>query len=141
MSPPKKQTAGGRRPYMRSMDGWWWRQDPFFVRYMIREATALIVAAYALVLLAGVWALAEGEATWNIWLAAMRNPVSIALHAGLLVGMIYHSYSWFDIMPKTMPVVFVRGKRVAATTITILGVAAAIAASAALFGFAWMLAP
>ena len=45
--------AGERRPYQRSMDGWW-RRDPFFMRYMAREATALIVALYAVVLLVGV---------------------------------------------------------------------------------------
>ena len=78
----------GRRPYTRSMNGWW-RRDPFFVRYMIREATALIVAAYAIVLLAGVLALAQGEAAWIGWLAAMRNPFSIALNVLMLLGMIF----------------------------------------------------
>jgi fumarate reductase subunit C len=28
------------------MDGWW-KKNPFFVEYMIHEATALFVAAYA----------------------------------------------------------------------------------------------
>ena len=130
----------GRRPYTRSMNGWW-RRDPFFVRYMIREATALIVAAYAIVLLAGVLALAQGEAAWNGWLAAMRNPFSIALNVLMLLGMIYHSYSWFEIMPKTMPAMFVGGKRVAAATITMLGLAAAVIAAAVVFGIARMLAP
>jgi fumarate reductase subunit C len=130
----------GRRPYVRSMAGWW-RRDPFFVRYMIREATALVVAAYAIVLLAGVLALAQGEASWNAWLAAMRSPLSIALNLLMLLGMIYHSYSWFDIMPKTMPPLFVGGKRVAAATITKLGWAAAAVAAAAMFAIARMLAP
>ena len=48
-----------RRPYVRSMDGWW-RRDPFFIRYMIREATAVLVVAYAAVLLLGVVRLAPG---------------------------------------------------------------------------------
>ena len=130
----------GRRPYTRSMNGWW-RRDPFFVRYMIREATALIVAAYAIVLLAGVLALAQGEAAWIGWLAAMRKPFSIALNVLMLLGMIYHSYSWFEIMPKTMPAMFVGGKRVAAATITMLGLAAAVIAAAVVFGIARMLAP
>jgi fumarate reductase subunit C len=130
----------GRRPYLRSMNGWW-RRDPFFVRYMIREATALIVAAYAIVLLAGVLALAQGEAAWNGWLTAMRSPFSIALNLLMLFGMIYHSYSWFEIMPKTMPALFVGGKRVAAATITMLGLAAAVIAAAVVFGIARMLAP
>ena len=130
----------GRRPYMRSMDGWW-KRDPFFVRYMIREATALIVAAYALVLLAGVLCLAQGEAAWNGWLAQMRTPVSIVLHVLMLVVMSYHTYSWFEIMPKTMPAIFVGGKRVSATTITMSGLAAAVGASAVMFAVAWMLRP
>ncbi len=130
----------GRRPYMRPMNGWW-RRDPFFVRYMIREATALIVAAYAIVLLAGVLCLSQGEGAWNGWLAAMRSPVSIVLHVLMLVAMIYHTYSWFEIMPKTMPAMFVGGKRVAAATITMSGLAAAVVAAVALFVVVWMLRP
>ena len=130
----------GRRPYVRSMSGWW-RRDPFFVRYMIREATALIVALYALVLLAGALCLSAGEGAWNGWLAMLRSPVSIAVHVLMLAAMIYHTYSWFEIMPKTMPAVFVGGRRLAATTITILGLAAAVAATVALFVVVWMLGP
>jgi fumarate reductase subunit C len=122
------------------MNGWW-RRDPFFVRYMIREATALIVAAYALVLLAGVLCLSQGAAAWNVWLAQMRNPVSILLHVLMLVVMIYHTYSWFEIMPKTMPAMYVGGKRVSASTITISGLAAAVAAAAAMFAVVWLLRP
>jgi len=138
MSLPRNEAVSGRRPYMRSMNGWW-RRDPYFVRYMIREATALIVAAYALVLLAGTLCLSQGEVAWNGWLAAMRSPLSVALHVLMLVAMIYHSYSWFEIMPKTMPVMFVGGKRVAAATITMVGLAAAVAAALALFVVAWLL--
>ena len=50
-----------RRPYVRSMDGWW-RKNPFFVEYMIHEGTALFVAAYAAILLTGLVRLAQGEA-------------------------------------------------------------------------------
>ncbi len=140
MSSLRNEAASGRRPYMRSMEGWW-RRDPFFVRYMIRETTALIVALYALVLLAGALCLSQGEAAWNGWLAAMRSPVSIALHLLMLVAMIYHSYSWFEIMPKTMPAVFVGGKRVTAATITMIGLTAAAATSLALFAVVRMLRP
>jgi fumarate reductase subunit C len=119
----------------------WWRRDPFFVRYMIREATALVVGLYAIVLLAGALCLAQGEAAWDGWLAVMRSPVSVALHLLLLVGMSYHTYSWFEIMPKTMPPLYWRGKRVAASTITSAGLAAAAAAALALFCFALIFAP
>jgi fumarate reductase subunit C len=130
----------GRRPYVRPMSGWW-RRDPFFVRYMLREATALIVALYAIVLVAGTVSLSQGEAAWNRFLAVLGSPASIALHVVILLAMIYHTYSWFEIMPKTMPAVYVGGKRLAATTITLAGLAAALVATVALYLIARMLRP
>ena len=127
--------AGASLPYVRPMKRWW-RRDPFFVRYMVREATALGVGAYAIVLTVGIVRLAQGETAWNGWLDMLRTPWAMLLHAVLLAAMIYHAWSWFDIMPKTMPMLFVGGRRVAASTITRLGWAAAVVASIALFAFA-----
>ena len=123
------------RPYVRPMQGWW-RRDPFFVRYMVREATALGVLAYAIVLTIGVVRLAQGEAAWNRWLAALQTPGSMLLHGVLLVAFVIHAKSWFEIMPKTMPMIFVGGRRVAASTITRSGWAATVLASVALFALA-----
>jgi fumarate reductase subunit C len=132
-----RQAQQRARPaFQRPMRGWW-RRDPFFVRYMWREATAFAVAAYALLLTVGVACLSQGESAWNTWLDTLRSPVSIILHGVLLMAMIIHAKSWFEIMPKTMPPVYVLGKRLSAVTITRAGWAAAIAASALLFGIAW----
>lgn len=119
----------------------WWRRDPFFMRYMLREATAIAVAVYAIVLCVGVVRLAQGEAAWNGWLAALRSPWSLGLHAVLLIAMFIHAKSWFEIMPKTMPIIVVGGRRLAAATITRLGWAAAVVASLLLFGLAGWWAP
>ena len=54
----------------------WWRRDPFFVRYMVREDTAVAVLVYAVVLTVGAVRLAQGEAAWNGWLAALRSPIA-----------------------------------------------------------------
>jgi fumarate reductase subunit C len=113
------------------MDGWW-RRDPFFVRYMIREATAVFVAVYALVLLFGLVRLSQGEIAYEAWLEALRSPLSIGFHVILLVAFVYHTWSWFDIMPKTMPMIFVGGKRIQPATITNAGLVVA-AACCALF--------
>ncbi|MEI6303235.1 MAG: fumarate reductase subunit C [Betaproteobacteria bacterium] len=122
-----------RRPYVRSMDGWW-RRDPFFVRYMAREATAVFVVAYALVLLVGVLRLSQGEAAFNAWLAALRSPLSVAFHVFLLAIFVYHTWSWFRIMPKTMPLILPDGRRLKPGLITGAGLAAA--ALLCLAGFA-----
>ena len=128
--------AEARPPYIRPMRGWW-RRDPFFVRYMVREATALAVLAYAIVLTVGVVRLGQGQAAWDHWLDALRSPGSLLLHALLVVAMIVHAQSWFEIMPKTMPMLFVGGRRVAASTIMRAGWAATVLASVALFTLAW----
>lgn len=124
-----------RGPYVRPMRGWW-RRDRFFVRYMVREATAVAVAAYAVVLAVGVVRLAQGEAAWNAWLNALQTPWAMALHLVLLLAFAVHAKSWFEIMPKTMPFIDVGGRRVAPRTITLAGWAATVLASALLFALA-----
>ena len=117
------------------MDGWW-RRDPFFIRYMAREATAPFVAAYAIVLLAGIVSLAYGADAYEDWLEALGSPGWIVAHVILVAVFAYHTYTWFQIMPKTMPAVVVRGRKLAPEAITFAGIAAAVIASLAL----WVLA-
>lgn len=128
--------TGARRPYTRTMTGWY-KRDRFFVRYMWREATALMVMAYAVVLMFGVLRLSQGPAAFEGWLAALRNPISLAAHAVMLAAMIYHAYTWFEIMPKTMPAMHSGGKRVPEATITRVGMVAAVVTNLALLALAW----
>ncbi|POZ62248.1 fumarate reductase subunit C [Chromobacterium alticapitis] len=125
-----------RKPYVRPMEGWW-KQNPYFIEYMIHEGTALFVAGYAFVLLFGLWRLSQGEAAWNGFIAALHSPLSILFHLILLLMIGYHSYTWFKIMPRTLPPVIVGGKRVAAAAITAGGFAATLLASLALLGIVW----
>lgn len=125
-----------RKTYLRPMSGWWTR-DPFFLRYMLREATSVAVAVYAIVLTVGVVRLAQGEAAWNGWLVALRTPASLLLHAVLLLAMVVHARSWFEIMPKTMPIIRIGGKRLAQPTITRIGWVAALLATLVLWALAW----
>jgi fumarate reductase subunit C len=132
--------ATARRGYLRPM-GAWWRRDPFFMRYMVREATALAVLVYAIVLAVGVVRLAQGEAAWNGWLEALRSPAALLLHVVLLVAMVVHAKSWFEIMPKTMPMLFAGGRRLPAERITRTGWALAALASLVLLALAWWWRP
>jgi fumarate reductase subunit C len=125
-----------RGPYVRSMHGWW-RRDPFFVRYMLREATAVGVLIYAVILTFGVVRLAEGGTAWNGWLAALRSPWAVLLHLVLFVSMVFHALTWFEIMPKTLPAIFIGGRRLSAATITMSGWTATAVASIALLALAW----
>ena len=127
-----------RRPYVRSMAGWW-RKNPYFIEYMVHEGTAFFVAAYALILLASIFILGQGEAAWTRWLGFLTSPMSIVIHVLLLVAMLYHTWTWFNIMPRTLPPILVNGQRVSAATITRSGLAVAAFASLIVFAiFAWL---
>ena len=90
------------RPYLRPVEPLWWAHPPYLA-YTLREATGLAVAGYALVLLAGLISLARGEAAYESWLNFLKSPWSLALHLLFLIGMVAHAWTWFEIMPKTMP--------------------------------------
>jgi fumarate reductase subunit C len=127
------------RGYVRPMRAWW-KRDPFFVAYMARELTAFAVLAYSIVLAVGLVRLSQGEAAFNGWLAAVRSPLGWVVHAVFLVSFVVHSKSWFEIMPKTMPMMFVGGKRVPGSTITRTGFVLAIVCTVALLFVAkWVL--
>jgi fumarate reductase subunit C len=81
----------------------WWARNPFLFRYMIREWSSLLIVLYALVLLWGLYDLNQGETSWNAWLAAMASPPFVLFHLVTVVVVLYHSYTWFRVMPKTIP--------------------------------------
>jgi len=119
------------RTYVRPMAGWW-RKNPFFVRYMIREASAPLFYAYALWLLCGIVALARGPATYASWWSYATHPLAILLNLVLLVFAVYHTWTWFSVLPKTTPDIDVPPRLLIGA-----GIAAAAIASAVLFCFVW----
>ena len=129
-----------RHPYVRPMDGWWWR-NTYYMHYMAREVTAVFVVAYAVVLLVGLVRLSQGEAAFDGWLLALQSPLSLVFHLVVLATLIYHTCSWFKTMPLTMPVMFVGGKQVQPGVITGTGIAAAVVACLAVLSLVWRMNP
>jgi len=104
----------------------WWKRDPYFIRYLAMEATSILVAVYALILLIGLFRLSQGELAYNGWLEALKSPMSIGLHALILLVFIYHTWSWFKVMPKTLPALYLGGTKVPQSVITWAGVLLAV---------------
>jgi fumarate reductase subunit C len=121
-----------RRTYVRPMDGWW-KRDPFFLVYMAREVTSIFVVAYAGILLVTVLRLAEGEASFDRWVDVLRSAPMVLVHVLLLIVFVYHTFSWFQTMPKTMAPLVVAGRKVPACAISAAGFAASLVASVVLF--------
>ena len=128
------------RPYVRPMTGWWWR-NAYYRAYMMREASSVFVAAYALVLLFGLARLAQGRAAFDGWRESLVSPWAVAFHVVALAFFFFHAWTWFAVMPKTMPVVRVGGNRVSDRTIVAAGAVAAVVVSTALFTVVWWTRP
>lgn len=126
------------RSYARPM-GAWWRRNPFYGWYMLRELSCVFVTAYAVVLLVGLARLAEGRAAFDAWRATLASPWSLGFHMVALVLVLYHSWTWFKVMPKTLPFIRVGGRRLGDRTIIASGVAAAVLSSLVVLAGIWWL--
>lgn len=94
-----------RRPFVREVPRTrWYLRHPRYMRYMAREVTCIFIAIYTVILIVGIARLAEGQAAYEGFLQALRTPGSIAFHIAALVFSIYHSFTWFNLAPKAMPV-------------------------------------
>ena len=114
------------RPYIRPVETLWWARPPYLA-YTLREATGVAVLGYALVLLTGVVSLANGERAYNVWLDFLKSPWSLSLHVLFLIGMIAHTWTWFRILPKTLPRLVIGRRILPQIRVTAAGVAVAAA--------------
>ncbi len=122
-----------RRPFVRELSktGWWLAQ-PRYVRYMLREISALFIGLYTIVLVIGLLQLSRGEAAYENYLAVVQGPVGLAVAVVTMIFAIYHTYTWFQVTPKAMPLVVV-GKRVPGALIVVAHWLGFFAVSAALW--------
>jgi fumarate reductase subunit C len=90
----------------------WYRRNPRFLAYILREGTSVFVALYALILLCGLTALSAGPESYDRWLAFLASPLSVLLHILILAAAVYHTYTWFQVAPKAAPPLVLGGKPV-----------------------------
>lgn len=119
------------KTYVRPMSGWW-KRNPYYLWYMLREASCVFITVYALILLWGLRRLSQGEVRFEDWLESLSTPKSLAFHAIALPLVLYHAWTWFKVMPKTMPYT-----RTPNGVIIASGIAASVLCSAVVFVAVW----
>jgi fumarate reductase subunit C len=126
------------RTYVRPMKGWW-RRNPYFMKYMVREGSSVFLAIYALILLVGLVRLLQGRPEYEAWRASLANPLSILFHVLALLTVGYHAYTWWKVAPKTAPDLRVGGKPIPDLWIAAGGWAATLGASIVVYAIVrWM---
>ncbi|MGN1393738.1 MAG: fumarate reductase subunit C [Succinivibrionaceae bacterium] len=89
-----------RKPYVRPVKANWWTEKKFYVAYMLREATSVLGLFVALELMFIIAAPVLGINPR----AFIANPVIILLNIVSLVAVLYHAYTWYNLMPKAVRV-------------------------------------
>ena len=128
------------KTYVRPMGSWWLR-NPFYRWYMVRELTCLFITAYAVILMWGLLRLVQGRPEFDAWRESLATPWAIGFHVVALLFVTYHAWTWFKVMPKTLPFISIAGRRLSDRTIIALGMAGAIVASALVFLAVFLGAP
>jgi len=93
------------KPYVREIPKRTWylakRRD---IHHMLQESTSLFIGVYALLLIWGLGALAEGKLAFQVYLESLSSPLSLGFHWLVLIITLFHSVSWFNVTPKAMPI-------------------------------------
>lgn len=96
-----------RSPYPQKFSrAGWWLQQPRYVRYMMREISAAFIGAYALLLIVGLYRLSQGRAAYDNFLADAHGAAGQAFAAVTIVFALYHTYTWFQVTPRAMPLTY-----------------------------------
>jgi fumarate reductase subunit C len=92
-----------RKPYVREETYRWIFRHPRYLRYMAREFSCLFIGAWTLMMVWGLKQLADGPAAWTAFLECLKSPASVVFHVLALGFAAYHSYTWFKLTPKALP--------------------------------------
>ncbi len=120
-----------RRPFHRPQPRRWWAQKPYRA-YTLRELSGVAVAAYGAILLAGLFCVWRGPDAYAAYRRILASDWSFGLHLVLLAAVLWHVVTWFQILPKTMPKLIVRGRQLPPRQMTAIALLVALFCSAAL---------
>ncbi len=105
MSGIKKVNAGKLQngAYRRDVKVSWWTEIGFYRAYMLREATAIFMLIYTVLLMFGLSALVESKEAFLDWATFMTCGWTQWFSVVSLLMALYHTGTWFAATPKVMP--------------------------------------
>lgn len=90
-----------RNKYVREITPTWWKSWDFYRFYMVREATAIPTVWFCLVLLYGVFSLADNTFATD-FVGFMQNPIVMILNIISLAALLLHAFTLFTMTGEVM---------------------------------------
>ena len=89
----------------------WWVRRQSYLKFMLRESSCVFVLFLVALTLAQISALIRGPDAYAEFERRLKSPFLIAISAVGLLFLLFHSITWFNLIPSAI-VVRVGGKRV-----------------------------
>ena len=92
------------KPYVRKMPATWWLKKSAYRKFMLRELTAVAVAAYCVFLLVMLYRIKQGGGSYDDFMGHLQTTGSVVLHFFAWLAAMYHTVTWFALLPKVFVV-------------------------------------
>ena len=92
-----------KRRYSTPMGPTWFLGRAGYRRFMAREATAFAMAAFLIYLLFWLRGLGRGYHDYLEIIELTKNPIAVFVLSLIFGAVLYHSFTWFNLTPKIMP--------------------------------------
>jgi fumarate reductase subunit C len=119
--------------YVRKVPRTWWMRTRPYRRFAAREITSMFAAAFSGLLLLFLFALSRGRAAYEGFLRWLENPGVVALCVVILVAVLYHAATWFQLSSRILMIRL--GRRVVRPRAVIAGLVLAWLAASALVAY------
>ena len=120
-------------PYHRTPSNTWYLARWPYRIFILREWSATFMYIYMLLLLGLMQKVLTSEAAYHDYVDFLKSPLLIAFHVVALLFTLLHTVTWFQAVPKAMPVRRGEDKvpavlMIAPAYVTMLGVSVVVAA-------------
>ncbi len=88
--------------YRKNYPIFWWLEKLAYGKFITRELTSLAVGYAAVLLMLQVWVLSKGQATYERFLDSLTSTPVLIFHGVVLVFLLFHSVTWFNLAPKAL---------------------------------------
>ena len=98
------------KPYVREISKTWWLKRRPYTLFMLRELSAVFVAAYAVLLLVLLYKFRQGSVAFDGFLDLLKSPVSLVLHGVAFLFVLLHTITWFNLTPRALVIQIGEGR-------------------------------
>ena len=92
------------RPFVRPVPSTWWLKRRVYFLFILRELTSVFIAVYLILFLTLLYQLSLGRQAYEIYLDFLATPGMIVFHVVALVAALYHTITWFGLLPNIIVV-------------------------------------